>query len=464
MHSKKKVQRAWTMYDWANSVYNLVISSAIFPIFYEGLTKSSGKTTVINGHKQVMVSAFGLEWINTTVITYVAAFGFLIVALISPILSGVADYIGRKKMFMRIFVYMGSFSCMGLYFFNFNNLELGFLLYLFALIGFWGSLVFYNAFLPEIAEKKDHDRLSAAGFSMGYIGSVILLVICLLMITFYDSLPEFLGFKDVWNDDKTQLIHSGKLVATRFSFLLTGLWWFGFSHVFFFRIKEIGEKQEISNRILGNGFRELRSVYREFIQDINLKRFLPAFFMISTGVQTVMLVAVYFAAKEIFVGEYEDLKSTGLIISILLIQLIAIPGAMGMAKVSKIIGNVRSLQIIVLAWVCLVIWAYFIHTPVEFYLTAGFVGLVMGSVQALSRSTYSKFLPPTQDTSSYFSFYDVTEKLAIVLGMFMFGFLEQITGDMRNSIIAVGVFFVAAFVLLSFVPNDKAKRSLKAQG
>ena len=438
----KKTIRGWMMYDWANSVYNLVISSAVFPIFYETVTKNNGIKKMVNGHEQVMVEAFGMEWINTSLITYIGAFGFLIVAILSPILSGVADYIGRKKMFMRIFVYVGSFSCMGLYFFDFDNIEIGFLFYLFALIGFWGSLVFYNAFLPEIAEKKDHDRVSAAGFSMGYVGSVILLIICLVMITFYDSF----GFKD-----------SGK--ATRFAFFLTGVWWFGFSHIFFFRIKETWDKYEMSNHIFGNGFRELKSVYKEFMQDLNLKRFLPAFFMISTGVQTVMLVAVYFAAKEIFIGPYEDQKSTGLIISILLIQLIAIPGAMGMAKVSKKIGNIKSLQIIVFAWVCLVIWAYFIHTPTQFYFTAGFVGMVMGSVQALSRSTYSKFLPPTEDTSSYFSFYDVTEKVAIVVGMFMFGFLEQITGDMRNSIIAVGVFFVAAFILLAFVPKDKIKKA-----
>ncbi|MGB1039935.1 MAG: MFS transporter [Flavobacteriales bacterium] len=450
----KKTIRGWMMYDWANSVYNLVISSAVFPIFYEGVTKNEENVSYINGHKQYMVEAFGSEWVNTSLITFVGALGFLIVAFISPILSGVADYIGRKKMFMRIFVYLGSFSCMGLYFFDFEHIEIGFLFYILALIGFWGSLVFYNAFLPEIAEKKDHDRVSAGGFSMGYLGSVLLLIICLILVTFNNSF-QFLGIADYQIDG---VEYSGKGNASRLGFLLTGLWWFGFSHVFFFRIKETWEKYTVSSDILGNGFRELKSVYKEFMQDVNLKRFLPAFFMISTGVQTVMLVAVYFAAKEIQWAEESD-KSSGLIISILLIQLIAIPGAMGMARVSKAIGNVKALQIIVFAWVCIVVWAYFIHTPVEFYFTAAMVGMVMGAVQSLSRSTYSKFLPPTEDTSSYFSFYDVTEKVAIVLGMFMFGFLEQWTGSMRNSIIAVGIFFVFGFILLSFVPKDKVKKA-----
>ena len=437
----KKTIRSWMMYDWANSVYNLVISSAIFPIFYEGITSNVDSPfvteTVINGNTQYLVQAFGSEWINTSLINYISAIGFLIVAFMSPILSGIADYVGRKKLFMRIFAYLGSFSCMGLYFFSLESIELGFLFFILALIGFWGSLVFYNAYLPEIAHKKDHDKISAGGFSMGYIGSVLLLVVCLLLVM------------------NNEAIGITKGDASRIGFLLTGVWWFGFSHVFFARIKESKEKFKVSKHILGNGFKEIRSVYREFMQDKNLKTFLPAFFMISTGVQTVMLVAVYFASKEIFTGQYEDQKSSGLILSILLIQLIAIPGALGMAKVSKKIGNVKSLQIIVFAWVCIVIWAYFVTTPTQFYATAGLVGMVMGSVQALSRSTYSKFLPATEDTTSYFSFYDVTEKVAIVVGMFMFGFLEQVTGSMRNSIISIAVFFILAFILLSFVPKDK---------
>ena len=454
----KKTIRGWMAYDWANSVYSLVISSAIFPIFYEGITSNLDSPfvseTMIKGNTQYLVKAFGSEWINTSLITYVSAIGFLIVAFLSPILSGIADYVGRKKLFLRIFAYLGSFSCMGLYFFSLESIEIGFLFFVLALVGFWGGLVFYNAYLPEIAEKKDHDKISAGGFSMGYIGSVILLIICLVLVTFNNSFPDFMGIADIL-DENGAVLQSGKVNASKFGFLLTGVWWFGFSHVFFARIKESKEKFKVSKHILGNGFKELRSVYKELMQDINLKRFLPAFFMISTGVQTVMLVAVYFASKEIFTGQYEDQKSSGLILSILLIQLIAIPGALGMARVSKMIGNVKTLQIIIFARVCLVIWAYFVQTPFEFYITAGFVGLVMGSVQALSRSTYSKFLPPTEDTSSYFSFYDVTEKLAIVVGMFMFGFLEQVTGSMRNSIICIAVFFVAAFILLAFVPKDK---------
>lgn len=431
----KKLIRSWMMYDWANSVYNLVITTAIFPLFYEGVTSSAietgqAKIMTINGNEQVVLNFFGGEFINTALINYVGAFGFLLVAFMSPFLSGVADFIGRKKIFLRIFAYMGSLSCMGLYFFDVEYLEWGFLLYLTALIGFWGSLVYYNAYLPEIAEKKDHDRISAGGFSLGYLGSTLLLVVCLAIV---------MGLGNEY---------------TRYSFLLTGLWWFGFSHLFFFRLKETPNKLSKSPKVLLNGFRELKKVWKELNQNKVLKRYLSAFFVYSMGVQTVMLVAVYFAAKEIQWSSPDE-KSTGLIVSMILIQLIAIGGALGMSAMSKRIGNIATLKIVVVIWIAIIIWAYFILTPTDFYVTAALVGLVMGGIQSLSRSTYSKFLPETDDTSSYFSFYDATEKIGIVIGMFMFAFLEDVTGSMRNSVLVIAGFFVVGFVLLSIIPKQK---------
>lgn len=428
----QKLINAWAFYDWANSVYSLVISTAVFPLYYSAIAE--GK----------VVTFLWIEWDHPdSLYSYALSFSFLVVAFISPILSGIADYTGSKKKFMKFFCWLGALSVMSLYFFEgVDTVWIGILFTILASIGFWASLVFYNAYLPEIAEKKVHDKISAQGFSMGYIGSVLLLLICLVLVLN----PETFGF-------------SGAGEASRFGFLLTGVWWFGFSHIFFFRIKEESKMKKITKQVLSSGFKELKVVYKEFMGIEKLKRFLPAFFMISTGVQTVMLVATYFAGKEI---DWADEKSetSGLIISILLIQIVAILGALVMSKVSQKIGNIKSLQFIVFAWACIVIWAYFIHSPLEFYITAALVGLVMGSVQALSRSTYSKFLPETEDTSSYFSFYDVTEKIGIVVGLFLFGFLEQVTGDMRISIVAVGIFFVIAFILLSFVPKDKAEKSL----
>ena len=542
----KKQQKAWAFYDWANSVYPLVITTAIFPLFYAGYVDDK-------------VFFFGFEFINTALITLLSASYFLLLVMILPILTGIADAAGNKRAFMRFFCYLGSSTCVLLSFFNKDYLELSLCLFVLAGIGFWGSIVFYNAFLPEIAEEKDHDRLSARGFSMGYIGSVILLLICLALIF---TAPE-----------------ESQPLYTRICFALTGVWWFGFSHVTFKRLpkgKKINVKDITSIR---KGTNELKKVWTYIVKTKRLKRFIYAFFVFSMAVQTIMLVAVYFGEKEVDWGEFNDelidggqiysqksvlqagvpifhlkpdgdeiqLKSgkyetksgvvinvikngvvsnvalrlkngellsclktelsvgdkvyvkdaqgkkkmldygeyntlnetmfsidengeilsvdvkesssssnIGLIISVLLIQLIAIPGALLLSKLSDKRGNLFALRIVVFVWILLCFSAFLVYEPMHFYLIAGFVGLVMGGIQSLSRSTFSKFIPQdTKDTSSFFSFYDIAEKLGIVIGMTSYGFIEQLTGSMRNSIVALVVFFVVGLCLLFFVPKKE---------
>ena len=425
----KKVQKAWTFYDWANSVYPLVISSAIFPIFYEGYVDSK-------------VMFFGFEFINTALITILSAVYFLLLVFILPFLSGIADAFNNKKVFMRFFCYLGSFSCILLSFFDKNHLEISLLLFVLTGIGYWSSLVFYNAFLPEIADKKDHDSLSARGFSMGYIGSVILLIVCLILI--FSSIEEQRPF------------------YTRLCFALTGLWWFGFSHVTFRRLPS-GKKVVLNNKTTYQiGITELKKVWKYILKTKRLKRFIYSFFVYSMAVQTIMLVAVYFGTKEINWGSGSNAKM-GLIISILLIQLIAIPGAILLSKISKIKGNLFALKLSIFIWILLCFSAFLVYEPIHFYFIAGFVGLVMGGIQSLSRSTFSKYIPKaTKDTSSFFSFFDISEKLGIVIGMFSYGFIEQITGSMRNSIVALVVFFIIGLLLLFQVPKEEI--SIEAYG
>ena len=425
----KKVQKAWTFYDWANSVYPLVISSAIFPIFYEGYVDNK-------------VMFFGFEFINTALITILSAVYFLLLVFILPFLSGIADAFNNKKVFMRFFCYLGSFSCILLSFFDKNHLEISLLLFVLTGIGYWSSLVFYNAFLPEIADKKDHDSLSARGFSMGYIGSVILLIVCLILI--FSSIEEQRPF------------------YTRLCFALTGLWWFGFSHVTFRRLPS-GKKVVLNNKTTyQKGITELKKVWKYILKTKRLKRFIYSFFVYSMAVQTIMLVAVYFGTKEINWGSGSNAKM-GLIISILLIQLIAIPGAILLSKISKIKGNLFALKLSIFIWILLCFSAFLVYEPIHFYFIAGFVGLVMGGIQSLSRSTFSKYIPKaTKDTSSFFSFFDISEKLGIVIGMFSYGFIEQITGSMRNSIVALVVFFILGLLLLFQVPKEEI--SIEAYG
>ena len=422
----KKLLNAWAFYDWANSVYTLTIASSIFPIFYSALFLSEIKK----------VHAFGFEFKSTALITFVTAFTFLVVTFTSPLLSGVADYVGNKKAFMKFFCYTGGIGCIGLYWFSLEHIHLSLLFYFMGLIGYWGSLVFYNSYLPDIAFPEQQDSISAKGFSMGYIGSVLLLVINLIMVMSQEN-----------GEDKMQMM--------RYSFITVGLWWILFSqYTFYILPKGVSTGHKVTRAVLFNGFKELKQVWNQLTQNLRLKRYLTAFFVFSMAVQTIMLVAVYFGEEEIAWGTDGE-KTTGLITSILVIQLVAILGAILTSKASSKFGNIKTLIFVNFVWMALCFYAYFMETPTQFYIAAACVGLVMGGIQALARSTYSKFLPETEDTTSFFSFYDVTEKIGIVIGMVLYGLAAQITGNIRFSILIFMFFFLLGAILLLRVPKVK---------
>ena len=430
----KKLLNAWAFYDWANSVYSLVIASAIFPIFYNKLIPEGE-----------MLNVFGTAMKGTALISFVTAFAFLIVAFISPLLSGIADYAGNKKSFLQLFCYIGAVSCIGLYWFDRENLYMSLVCYLFGLVGFWGSLVFYNSYLPDIAYPEQQDAVSARGYSMGYIGSVVLLIFNLGMVMF----PEKFGITSAPGEEHPAI------KAMRYSFISVGVWWILFSQYTYYYLPKGLKNNKVTADVMLNGFRELRKVWGQLKLNIKLKRYLGSFFVYSMAVQTVMLAATYFGAEEILWPD-EDAKSMGLIISILLIQLIAVPGAIVTSKLSEKYGNIKTLTGINCVWAIICVCAYFVTLPVHFYVTAAFVGLVMGGIQSLSRSTYSKFLPETTDTASFFSFYDVTEKIGIVIGMVLYGAIDQIFGSMRYSVVFLTIFFIIGIFLLLRVERKKA--------
>ncbi len=428
--SNKPMHRAWAMYDWANSAYNLVITSTIFPIYYEAVTEHT------NADKSVtdIVSFFGIHVKNTSLFDYSIATAYLVIAMLSPILSSIADYQGNKKAFMKLFCYLGSAACCCLYFFNSRTLELGVICSALAAIGYCGSLVFYNAYLPEIALEHERDRVSAQGFSYGYVGSVILQVICFVFVL----KPEWFGITD-------------SSFPPRLSFLLVGLWWFGFAQITFAKLpKGVALEKGTGHNVLLNGFDELRKVWTQLKKMPVLKTYLGAFFFYSMGVQTVMLAATLFGKKEL------KLEATQLIAVILIIQLVAIAGAYIMAKLSERFGNLQVLLFVVLIWIAICIFAYFVQTAMQFYVIAAIVGLVMGGIQSLSRSTYANIMPPTHDTASFFSFYDVTEKLAIVIGMVSFGLIDGLM-DMRTAILALITYFAAGALILYLAIRKSAQ-------
>lgn len=423
--NNKRLINAWASFDWSNSVYNLIVTTAIFPIYYLSTTQEA-----FGGE---MVRFFGVTIKNSVLFSYAISFSFLIIVFISPILSGIADYSGKKKRFMQFFTYLGSLSCIGLYFFTGENIEYGIGCSVLASIGFAGSLVFYNGFLPEVASNDKMDNVSAKGFAMGYIGSVILLIINLIL---YQKFESF-GFEN-------------GSAATRFGFILVGIWWMSFSQIAFYYLKDRETGKKISLKILGNGIQELKKVFSVVRNKQVMKRFLSSFFLFSMGVQTVMLLAPLFADKEIGMGANE------MIYVVLILQILAIIGAYFFAWLSKMKGNGFSISCTLIIWIFICIAGYFLQDKISFYTLAAFLGFVMGGIQSISRSTYSKLIPAeTKDTASFFSFYDITEKLAIVIGSLSYGFIDQATGSMRNSMVFMAVFFIGGFFFLQLANLKK---------
>jgi len=417
-----KLINAWAFYDWANSVYSLVISTAVFPIYYVAVTS--------NGSNRV--EFLGAEWENTVIYSYCLSFSFLVVAFISPILSGIADSTGSKKGFLRAFAYLGSVSCGLLFFFSSKETtHLGLLFSIMASIGFWGSIVFYNSFLPEIAHPEQQDRASAKGFSLGYLGSSILLILSLILITF----AKKLGLPDA-------------AYATRLSFVMVALWWIVFAERSLSRLPSNVFHKERDDHYIWKGWQEIRQVFRFVMEAGHLKRFIIGFFLLSIGVQTTILVASLFGEKEL------HLESNQLILTILIIQFVGILGATLFSRLSERLGNITALSISLVGWVIICVGAFTLQPDSpgihwKFYSIAGLVGMVLGGTQSLSRSTYSKLLPAeTTDHASFFSFFDVSEKIAIVFGTFLFGYLEAITGSMHRSILFLAIFFLASLSIL----------------
>lgn len=420
-----KVVNAWKFYDWANSVHSLVIASAVFPIYY-------GAVTLSNTDSPRKFMGFQPE----AAFNFSLAICFFIIILLSPVLSSIADTIGNKKKFLQFFCYLGSLSCMGMYFFTEDRIGLGLLLNILAGLGYWGSMVFYNSYLPEIVTEDRMDKVSAQGFMWGYIGSVILLVFCLVLIQVIGK--ENPGF------------------YTRLSFALVGLWWMGFAQFTFRNIPSNPYDKKIPTHIFKSSFQELYKVWKEVNQYRQLRIFLGSFFFYSLGMQTIFLIAALFGQTEI------GLPTEKLIITILLIQLEAILGAWLFSFSSGKIGNRNTLLIGIFIWVIVCVIGYLIrkedpNVEMQFYIMAALVGLVMGGIQALSRSTYAKLLPETEDHTTYFSFYDIFEKLALCLGLFLFGLIIELTNGMKVSTITMGLSFIISFVIMCFLRMPKRK-------
>ncbi|TMM31420.1 MFS transporter [Polaribacter aestuariivivens] len=443
----KKLINAWAFYDWANSVYSLVISTAVFPLFYSAIT--DGK----------VVTFLGMEWdYPDTLYSYALSFSFLVVAFMSPILSAIADYTGNKLKFMKFFCWLGGLSVISMFFFkDLHTAWIGIICTILASIGFWSSIVFYNSYLPEVAYPEQQDAASAKGFIHGYIGSIILLIFCLAMILAPNTFGFDLSISEaiLTNGTEAEIAtaledakNAASLKAMRISFVMVGLWWIGFAQITFKKLPNNVHNRKPEKDYIWKGFKELKKVWIELKNYPTLRNFLIAFFLLSVGVQTIILLATIFGSSELGLG------TTNLIVTVLLIQFVAILGAYVFSNISKKFGNFKAIKITIFIWILVCFSAFMLekelpNVEIYFYALGGLLGLVLGAIQSLTRSTYSKLLPKTHDNATYFSFYDVTEKIAIVLGTFVFGFLIYLTDSMQWSVLSLALFFVASLIVLS---------------
>jgi UMF1 family MFS transporter len=426
-----KVINAWCSYDIANSAYILSVNTVLFPIYYQQVTQSAFGSE--------MIKFMGMSIKNTVLYEYAIALGYLLVIFLTLALAGIADMGGYRKRFMQFFTLLGSMACIGLFGFKGDNIGLGLLLPMLAVLGFAGSLVYYNSFLPIIATPDRHDRISARGFSFGYAGSTILLIFNIFSLQKY----ELFGFSDA-------------LEAIRYSFIEVGIWWLLVSQFAFYFLREERKKVRLDRTIFAKGFHEVFTVFGYIKKHKSMYRFLLSFFFFSMGVQTIIIVASLFGKAEL------GITDTKLIMTILIIQLVAILGAVIFGRVSSRFGNKASLLWMLGIWVFVCFSAYFVRTEYQFYALAALVGMVMGGIQSQARSTWSKLIPSgTTDTASYFSFYDSTEKLAIVIGMFGFGLIEQLTGSMRNSTLLLSLFFIVSFMIIAVTKLKKEEPVLR---
>ena len=428
----KRVIRGWIMYDWANSVYQLTIASTIFPIYFNTVTRTGN---------DFYVSFFGWKVINTVLYSWSIAIAYLVVALCSPMLSSFADYTGRRRAFMRTFTWIGAAACGSLFFFDKNTIELGILAFTLGTIGYGGSIVFYNSFLPVIAKPEEQDNVSAKGYSMGYLGGVVLLLFNLIMI----MKPGLFG------------IPASSTLPARISFVTVFLWWIGFSQITFSRLPKFTYRKRVEHsNVVTNGYKELRMGFNIVRHSSLMSVYLAGFFFMMMGLLTVMFMAASYGEKQL------GLNENVLIPTIMMIQFVGMIGAHLFAAISKKTGNLRALILSLVVWIVVCYYAYTISTATGFIIAALFIGLVMGGSQSLARSTWSKMLPDTTDHTSFFSFYDVMEKLATVGGTFSFGIIEAITGSMRYSVLAIEFFFVLGVIFLCIalkISNKKVQTS-----
>lgn len=409
--------RAWAMYDWANSAFTTTVVAAMLPIYFHD------------------VAAADLpENLRTAYWGYASAAGLLIVAVFAPMLGAMADLSAAKKKFLGAFMAVGVVSTALLYFVYKGDWELAAFLFLLGSIGFYGGNVFYDAMLPSLAADDEVDKVSSAGFAIGYVGGGILLALNLAWVL----KPELFGFPD-------------KGVAVRASFLSVAVWWLVFSLPI---LRKVPETSPASPRPAGSlwslGFRRSLATLRSLGSYKDLLTFLVAFWFYTDGVWTIIKMATIFG-REIGIG------STHLIGALLLVQFVGIPATFAFGTLAGRLGTRGAIQLSLAIYTGICVLGYFMTDAWHFWVLAVLVALVQGASQALSRSLYASIIPKDR-AAEFFSFVSISSRFAGILGPLLFGVVAQFGGGSRLSILFLISFFVIGMVLLGRVDLDRARK------
>ncbi len=401
---------AWCMYDWANSAYSLTITSAIFPTYFLAIATDGAIS-------------------SSVLYAFIVSFSALLIAVLNPLIGSLADALGRQKTFMRVFCYLGVLGCFLLFFATKVYIVLTVGAFILSSVAYSCSIVFCNAILPAIATEDKFDSISAKGFALGYVGGVLMLGLNILMI----EMPHWFFFTEA-------MIQAD--IHIRISFLLVGVWWLVFAE-YAFAYLPAGAQNRVAGK--GNafvqGYIELMKAGKALWGQARLRTFLISFFFYNMGLMTIMQLATPFGKEEV------GLSQATLIKIVFVLQILGALGALLFSFISKKWGNVPALRLGVFLWVFICLYAYTVRTEAQFYILAFCVGLVMGGLQALSRATFAKTLPAeTTETASFFSFFDTTAQIGIVLGTFLYGFIQALTGSMRNSILVLTSFFIIGLI------------------
>jgi UMF1 family MFS transporter len=422
MKAKKKLQRSWMMYDFGNSAFATTIMAAVLPVYYSN------------------VAASGLEeGLATSYWGYSQSISVLIVAILAPILGAISDYSAAKKKFLQFFAFMGIIASILLMFVGEGDYILASVLFIVGSIGFSGGNIFYDGFLPEVAEGEEMDKVSAGGYAYGYVGGGILLTINILMILN----PQWFGLADT-------------VIATQLSFASVGVWWLLFSIPLFKNIKE--EKKVPVKRdrsYISIGFSRVGNTFREIKQYKQALIFLLAFWLYNDGISTIMRMATIYGAE---IG----IAGNDLIVALLITQFVGIPFTFFFGWLAAKITAKRALTITLVIYMIITILGYFMVSALQFYILAIAVGMVQGGAQSLSRSIFGRMIPENKH-AEFFGFYGISSKFAAVFGPFIFAFVGQITGNSRFGILSLIFFFIAGIILLRFVDVDKGIEEAKKQ-